>query len=45
MSQIFYYKKYLPNLRTIILSQNKIIERKHKIKIDKLKKLEWNISV
>ena len=31
--------KHLGSLRTVILSQNKIIERKHKIKIDKLKKL------
>lgn len=38
-------KKFLGSLRAIILSQNKIIERKHKIKIDKLKKLEWNVSV
>ena len=38
-------KKYLPSLRTVILSQNKIVERKHKVKIDKLKKLDWNVSI
>lgn len=38
-------KKYLPCLRTVILSQNKIVERKHKLKVDKLKKLDWNVSI
>lgn len=38
-------RKYLGNLRTVILSQNKIMERKHKLKIDRLKKLEWNVSI
>lgn len=35
----------LPKLKSLILSQNKIIERKHKTKIDKLKKLGLAISV
>lgn len=38
-------RKYLGSLRTVILSQNKIMERKHKLKIDRLKKLEWNVSI
>lgn len=35
----------LPQLRTVILSQNKIIERKHRSKIEKLKKIGWTVSV
>jgi len=35
----------MPHLRSLILSQNKIIERKHKILIEKLRKLDLNVSV
>ena len=38
-------KQQLPKLKNIILSQNKIIERKHKAKLEKLRKLDWTISV
>lgn len=31
-------KKHLPSLKNLILSQNKIVERKHKVKIEKIKK-------
>lgn len=34
----------MPALRTVILSQNKIIERKHKEFIERLKKLDLNVS-
>jgi hypothetical protein len=34
----------MPSLRTVILSQNKIIERKHKEFIDRLKKMDLNVS-
>lgn len=37
-------RQTLTNLRTVILSQNKIIERKHKEFIDRLKKMELNVS-
>lgn len=36
---LFDNHKSLASLRTVILSQNKIVERKHKAKIDRLKKL------
>ena len=36
---------FLPHLKTVILSQNKIIERKHRSKIEKVKKLGWTVSV
>lgn len=38
-------RKNLESLRTIILSQNKIVERKHKDKIEKIRKLNWNVSI
>ena len=38
-------KQHLPKLKNIILSQNKIIERKHKAKLEKLRKLDWTVSV
>lgn len=38
-------RESLPQLRSVILSQNKIIERKHKPYIDRLKKLDINVSV
>lgn len=38
-------EKSLPCLKTVILSQNKIIERKHRAKIDKVKKFGWTVSV
>ena len=38
-------RNYMPNMKNIILSQNKIIERKHKILIDKLRKLDLIVSV
>lgn len=34
----------MPALRTVILSQNKIIERKHKEFIERLKKMDLNVS-
>ena len=37
--------KNLPSLKTVILSQNKIIERKHRMKIERLKKMGWAVSV
>ena len=36
---------YLSGLKNIILSQNKIIERKHKAKIDKLRAMNIVVSV
>ena len=43
---IFYNnQKQLPHLKSLILSQNKIIERKHKFLIEKLRKIEWTVSV
>ena len=38
-------RAYLENIKTIILSQNKIIERKHKTKLEKLRKLDLIVSV
>ena len=38
-------RDYLPAMKNIILSQNKIIERKHKAKIDKLRSLDLTVSV
>ena len=38
-------KDHMHNMKNIILSQNKIIERKHKAKIEKLRKLEFTVSV
>ena len=35
----------MQNMKNIILSQNKIIERKHKTKIEKLRKLDLTVSV
>jgi hypothetical protein len=35
----------LPKVKNIILSLNKIIERKHKGKIDELRKLDITVSV
>ena len=35
----------LPNLKSVILSQNKIIERKHKAAIERLRKLDIVVSV
>ncbi len=35
----------LPKMKNIILSLNKIIERKHKGKIDELRKLDITVSV
>jgi len=35
----------MPNMKSIILSQNKIIERKHKSLIEKLRKLDLTVSV
>ena len=35
----------MPNMKSVILSQNKIIERKHKILIEKLRKLDLTVSV
>ena len=35
----------LQNLKNLILSQNKIMERKSKIKLDKLRKFELTVSV
>lgn len=35
----------LPNLKSVILSQNKIIERKHKGAIERLRKLDVVVSV
>lgn len=34
-----------PSLKVLTLSQNKIIERKHKAKIEKLRKMEIMVSV
>ena len=39
------YREQLPKLKNVILSQNKIIERKHKGKIEKLRKLDLTVSV
>lgn len=38
-------RSYMPNMKSVILSQNKIIERKHKVLIDKLRKLDLTVSV
>ena len=38
-------RSFLPVMRNIILSQNKIIERKHKNKIDKLRNMNLTVSV
>ena len=38
-------RSFLPAMRNIILSQNKIIERKHKNKIDKLRNMNLTVSV
>jgi len=35
----------LPNLKNLILSQNKIIERKHRAKIEQLKSMGLVVSV
>ena len=35
----------MPNMKSVILSQNKIIERKHKLLIEKLRKLDLAVSV
>ena len=35
----------MPNMKSVILSQNKIIERKHKVLIEKLRKLDLTVSV
>lgn len=42
---IYACKDYLVSVKSIILCQNKIIERKHKAKIDKLKALGYTVSV
>jgi hypothetical protein len=39
------YRNSLPNLKSVILSQNKIIERKHKSHIERLRKLDLTVSV
>lgn len=39
------YRAQMPNMKSIILSQNKIIERKHKGHIDRLRKLDLTVSV
>ena len=39
------HREMLPKVKSIILSLNKIIERKHKNKIDELRKLEITVSV
>lgn len=38
-------REKLPKIKSIILSLNKIIERKHKSRIDTLRKLEVTVSV
>lgn len=38
-------RELLPKVKNIILSLNKIIERKHKNKIDELRKLDITVSV
>lgn len=38
-------KEQLPHLRNIILSQNKINERKNRAKLENLKKLDWTVSL
>ena len=38
-------RDYMPLVKSIILSQNKIIERKSKAKIDKLRSLDVTVSV
>jgi hypothetical protein len=38
-------REMLPKVKSIILSLNKIIERKHKNKIDELRKLDITVSV
>lgn len=45
MEHLIKYRESMPHLRSLILSQNKIIERKHKILIEKLRKLDLNVSV
>ena len=35
----------MANMKSVILSQNKIIERKHKVLIEKLRKLDLTVSV
>lgn len=38
-------RNLMPNMKSIILSQNRIIERKHKNHIDRLRKLDLTVSV
>jgi hypothetical protein len=38
-------RNLLPQLKTIVLSQNKIIEKKNTVKIERIKKLDWSIVV
>jgi Leucine-rich repeat (LRR) protein len=38
-------REYLKNMRNLILSQNKIVERKWKGKIDRLRKVLWNVFI
>lgn len=38
-------RQHLPALKSLVLSQNKIIDRKHKAKIDRVKGLDINLSV
>lgn len=42
---LFNGKDHLQSIKSIILCQNKIIDRKHKAKIDRLKSLDITISV
>ena len=42
---LFNGKEHLHAIKSIILCQNKIIERKHKAKIDKLRGLDLTLSV
>lgn len=38
-------RSLMPNMKSIILSQNKIIERKHKSLIERLRKLDLTVSI
>jgi len=38
-------RQHLPSIKNIILSQNKIIDRKHKEHIERLKNMDLNLSI
>ncbi len=45
LDHLINHRAQMPNMKSVILSQNKIIERKHKNHIDRLRKLDLTVSV